>query len=488
MSLRTTAARGVLINGGYLFGLNLLTLVKAFATAGILSQGDFGIWGILSVTLIAMLWLKDMGVSDRFVAQREDDQERAFQQAFSVELLLTGALLSVMAVAIPLLAFAYGRPELVAPGLVLALLLPGLAFQAPIWLHYRELRFVRQRSLQAIDPLLSFGLTIGLALLGAGYWSLVAATVVGTWVTALAALRRCPYRVRWVMSRAVLRDYWSFSWPLFVGGLNGLIITQLAILGGNVAAGLAGVAAITLASTVWRYAQRVDEAITQTMFPVVAKVIDRPELMRESFLTSNRLALLCSAPFGLGFVLYSPDLVRLVLGEEWRGATLLLQLTGLAAVVNQIGFNWTAYFRSIARTRPLAIASWCSLAAFLLVPFPLLLASGLAAYGWGTVVSTTLNVAVRRLYLRSLFPGLRLARPACRALAPGVLATGLVALGRLAAGEERPLLHVLAEFGLFAAAVLLLAFLLERRLLAEVAGYVRRPRPSPSPAPVVAAT
>ncbi len=88
MSLRTTAARGVLINGGYLFGLNLLTLVKAFATAGILSQGDFGIWGILSVTLIAMLWLKDMGVSDRFVAQREDDQERAFQQAFSVELLL----------------------------------------------------------------------------------------------------------------------------------------------------------------------------------------------------------------------------------------------------------------------------------------------------------------------------------------------------------------------------------------------------------------
>ncbi len=124
----------------------------------------------------------------------------------------------------------------------------------------------------------------------------MAATVVGTWVTALAALRRCPYRVRWVMSRAVLRDYWSFSWPLFVGGLNGLIITQLAILGGNVAAGLAGVAAITLASTVWRYAQRVDEAITQTMFPVVAKVIDRPELMRESFLTSNRLALLCSAP------------------------------------------------------------------------------------------------------------------------------------------------------------------------------------------------
>ena len=190
--LRVRAARGVLVNGAFLVGLNFLNLVKGFVAAGLLTADAYGIWGILSITLIAMLWLKDMGVSDKFVEQDAADQEQAFQEAFSVNLVLTGGLFVFMVAGMPLLAFVYGREELVAPGIVLALLLPGLALQAPIWAHYRELRFVRQRMLQSIDPVLSFVMTIGLAVEGAGYWSFVLSTVAGTWLTAIVALRSSP--------------------------------------------------------------------------------------------------------------------------------------------------------------------------------------------------------------------------------------------------------------------------------------------------------
>jgi O-antigen/teichoic acid export membrane protein len=474
--LRRTAARGVIVNGVYLVGLNFLTFVKAFIAAGLVSTGDYGIWGILSVTLIAMLWLKEMGVSDKFVQQQEEDQELAFQKAFSVELLLTGILFLVMLAGMPLLAKLYGHDELVAPGLVLAFLLPGLALQAPIWLHYRELRFMKQRKLQAIDPAISFVLTIGLAVAGFGYWSFVIATVVGTWATAIVALRSLPYKLRWRLDRDVLRSYLGFSWPLFVSALNGLVMTQVAIILGEAELGLAGVAAITLANTVWRYSQRLDEVITQTLYPVVTRVRERNDLLQESFLKSNRLALMWAGPFGIAFALFSADLVDFALGAEWQAAVPILQLIGLGCVINQIGFNWSAYYRGRGDTRPIAIASCIALAFFLAGPAPLLYFEGLVGYGWGIVGLCAVNALVRSHYLRRLFPDLRMAPHALRALAPSLAPTAAVLLMRLGFDGPRAGWQAASELAIFVTLTLLSAVFFERRLLREIAGYLGRSR------------
>ena len=42
------------------------------------------------------------------------------------------------------------------------------------------MRFVRQRMLEAIDPLVAATVTIGLAIAGLGYWALVIGPVVGS--------------------------------------------------------------------------------------------------------------------------------------------------------------------------------------------------------------------------------------------------------------------------------------------------------------------
>jgi O-antigen/teichoic acid export membrane protein len=477
-NFRVRAARGVLVNGAYLVGLNFLNLIKGFIAAGLVATTDYGIWGILSVTLVAMLWLKEMGVQDRFVAQNDEDQEAAFQEAFSVELLLTGTLFLLMLTAMPLLAVIYGYEDLVAPGLVLALLLPGLALQAPIWLHYRELRFVAQRRLQAIDPILSFVLTIGLAIAGAGYWSFVIATVVGTWATAIVALRSSPYKIRWRLPPGVLKSYVGFSWPLFVAAFNGLIMTQLAIILGEQKLGLVGVASLTLAATIVRHSQRVDNVITSTLFPVVTKVQDRPDLLLESFMKSNRLALMWATPFGVAFGLFAPDLVEFGLGEDWRSAVVILQLIGISCVFNQIGFNWTAYYRGAGHTRPLAIASCIALVVFFLVPIPLLYEYGLAGYGWGMVAMSLFNALVRSHYLRKLFPKLRMAPHALRAMSPTLPPLLVIGAMRLGEAGERELWMALLEFATFSMLTVISAVAFERRLLREIIGYLGRPRPA----------
>jgi len=45
----------------------------------------------LFISLGTLYWLKNIGVADKFVQQDDEDQELAFQKAFTLELMLTGA-------------------------------------------------------------------------------------------------------------------------------------------------------------------------------------------------------------------------------------------------------------------------------------------------------------------------------------------------------------------------------------------------------------
>src|SRR5439155_1534225 len=184
----------------------------------LLEPRDYGVWGMLVVALGTVLFLRQAGIGDKFVQQDEPDQELAFQKAFTLELAFNGLFALVLAAVVPIAALVYGRGEMVAPGLALIVLLPAAALQAPLWIHYRRMDFARQRTLQAVEPVVGFLVAIALALAGAGYWSFVVAIVAGAWTTSALAVWTSPHPLRLRYERGTLRTYVTFSWPLLVAG------------------------------------------------------------------------------------------------------------------------------------------------------------------------------------------------------------------------------------------------------------------------------
>src|SRR5437764_1016825 len=114
-SLRTRAARGTLINTAFTVGLGLLGLLKAFILARFLSRADYGIWGIIAISVVTFLWLKQAGIGDKFVQQDEEDQELAFQRALTLDIIVTAACVVLMATALPVLVVLYKLPRMVLP-------------------------------------------------------------------------------------------------------------------------------------------------------------------------------------------------------------------------------------------------------------------------------------------------------------------------------------------------------------------------------------
>ncbi|MFL5420125.1 MAG: oligosaccharide flippase family protein, partial [Myxococcales bacterium] len=356
-SLRKHTARGTIINGAFRVGLAALTLLRRVAVAAFLTPSELGVWGAVLITVMTLLFLKNSAIGDKYIQQSEDDQEVAFQSAFTFEVVVTLAFLVVGAATLPFFALAYDNAAIIAPGLVLLLAMLGNAFQAPIWIFYRRMEFVRQRVLESVDPVVGFVVTIALAIAGFGYWCLVLGLVVGSFTGALVSVIACPYRLKPRFDRSSARDYFNFSWPLFIAGVGAIVIAQGSVLGGSHAVGIAGVGAISLAVSLTAFATGVDAVLTETLYPAICAVQDRTALLHEIFVKSNRIALMWGMSFGLGMTLFAPDLVHFVLGDRWEPAIVLLQAMGVVVALNQLGFNWAAFLRARNETRPIAVVA-----------------------------------------------------------------------------------------------------------------------------------
>jgi len=480
--LRERAARGVIVNSAFQVGIVGLGLIRNVAIAAFLTASEFGLWGLIVTTLLTLVWLKQIGIGDKYLQQDEPDQVLAFQKAFTLELAYSAIFFVLTVIALPVYAAIYGREEIIVPGLILALALPVSALQTPLWIPFREMRFVRQRVLESVDPVVGTLLVFTLAIAGAGYWSLVIGLVAGTFAGALVAVATCPYPLAIRYDRGTLREYVGFSWPLFVSKASGLIAVQGTVIIGNRAVGLAGIGAIGLAGQVAKFGDQVDGIIGRTIYPAVCAVKDRLDLLHETFVKSNRLALMWGMPFGIGLALFAPDLIDFVLGSSWREAELLLQAFGIVFAFRQVGFNWMLFFSARGNTRPVAVEGILIVVGWAVVTAPLLIAFGLTGYAIGAAATVVIQLAVRAYFLANLFDGFSFLSHLARAVAPTVVAAAAVLGSRLLIGGDRSAGLAAAELALYLVVTVVATLFFERDLLREIAGYLRARRDSAEPA------
>jgi O-antigen/teichoic acid export membrane protein len=473
--LRRRTARGAIINSGFHVAIVGLGLIRNVALAALLTASEFGFLALVITMLLALTWLKQVGVGDKYIQQDEGDQEAAFQKAFTLELAYSGCLFALALVAMPLFALIYGRPEVIVPGIVLSVIVITSSLQTPIWIAYRQMRFVRQRVLESVDPLVSTVVAVALAVAGTGYWSLIVGLVAGSVAGSAVAVATSPYRIRLRYDRGTLREYYRFSWPLVASSTSALVAVQGTVIVANYTVGLAGLGVIGLAGQVAKFVDQVDAVISRTIYPAICAVKDRLDLLQEAFVKSNRLALLWGFPFGLALTLFAPDLITYVLGESWREGEFLLQAFGVIYAFRQLAFNWTLFVSALGDTRPIAIEGALVVAAFALVTAPMLIVVGLNGFAIGAAATVAAQIAVRAYFMERIFSGFGALAHLARSVAPTACGVGAVLVWRgLTDLGDRSLEVFIGELAIYMAVTVIATAAFEWRLLRELVGYLRR--------------
>src|SRR5437660_1228794 len=84
--VRRHVARGMLTNGFFQVGILALTAARGLVVAAFVTRADYGLWGLIGLTLWTAMGLKtQFGAGEKYVQQSDSNQQHAFQRGFTME-------------------------------------------------------------------------------------------------------------------------------------------------------------------------------------------------------------------------------------------------------------------------------------------------------------------------------------------------------------------------------------------------------------------
>jgi PST family polysaccharide transporter len=325
--------------------------VVLLVLANLLTPEDFGVVGVALIAIALAQIFQEFGLGKTLV-QTERNVEDCANNAFWIGLGLAVTLYAAMcALAGPIAAFFHSpQSEPVLRVLGLNVVLTSLV-AVPAAMLQREIRFRALFVVRFLPALVMGAVSIGLALVGRGVWSLVWGTLAGTAAQVILHWWACAWRPRWRIAWAELGPMLAFSqWVLLESALAWLISWGDAIALGHFL-GPETLGAYRMGCMVVAYLSNV---VFTPVVPVALSWLSRLQSERAELVAAlgqlTRFVVLLALPIGVGAALVGGAATVVVLGEHWQAAGVVVQLMGLRLGLEWlVGLNSTAF---AARGRP----------------------------------------------------------------------------------------------------------------------------------------
>ena len=251
----------------------------------------------------------------------------------------------------PLVARVFGEPQLVGLLGVLALttLMHNLGVAADAQLH-AQLRFGLLGSFGVINVVGKTLLTIALALLGFGAYSIVLPGLVFATISAIVFWWHAPVRPEW--SPRASRWKYLIGSSVFVFGATGLytLMTQSSTI-------FLGLFQTTAAVGLFYFAfalalqplMILGHAVRRVLLPTLARLNANPVRQALALERSTRLLMLAVIPLAWFQIPLAQDFMRAVFPERWAPAAVVLQMLSIAIPLRTLGWTGGAALQAQAR-------------------------------------------------------------------------------------------------------------------------------------------
>ena len=404
----------------------VLVLAATIVLARVLGPEEFGLVSLALVFIGVVEVMADLGVAQALIYRR--DSPRSVDAALACTI-VTGFLFGgIIAAAAPFLAEALGDSAITdflrVLGLSVALASFGIV---PDVLLRRDLLFRRRLAAQLAGNATRGILSIALALMGFGAWSLVFGQLAAVVVRSVVAWSRVSFRpdLRWWRLRwGDIRPLLAFGAP---AAANGLIATVILNVDYVIVSRALGAAALGYYLLAFRLPEMVIvtafQVISQVAFPALSRTRGQPERMRRAYLRMSRLQTMYGVVLGCVLAAAAPYLVPVVFGPGWEASVFPLQALAIYAAFRSLGMGVVDVLKAMGRPN---LALGLSIAR-LAVIVPALMAA--TAYGINGVAVAQIAVALLFAVVMQVVAGRLLGASPTQllsAFAPAILA-GIVA-------------------------------------------------------------
>ena len=393
-------------------------LLSTLILARLLVPADFGLVAMASA-VVALTQLMNAFGFDTALIQRQDARREHYDTAWTFNVIFGVAVAALLLV----LAVPVGRfyaDERLAP--ILAVLAVGAllgGFENIGTVAFRkELDFKSEFRFLLVKRLAAFVVTIGIAVVYQSYWALIAGTVTGRLLSVWISFRLHPFRPR--LSLVARHDLMHFSkWLLISSAIQFAQARSTDfVLGRTVGPHGLGVYSIAFEIATMPSTELI-APVNRAVYPAYAKLSgDLPQLRQRFVEVFSLICLLC-VPITATLFGVADAAVRVVLGDKWLEAIVLIRVFTVCGLVGALQSNLYLVIMAMGKPKANTMLS----GAVLLVSLP--------AIVWASIAHGVLGAAIAQL-VASLV-GLVGIVVVFRSV------TG-VALGSLARAAARPLL------------------------------------------------
>ncbi len=338
-TLRSRAATGVkwtVISSGV---TACSELIRNIVLARFLFPVDFGLMAMVTVVMGLAQMYCDMGMSAAII-HRQDATKDQLSSLYWLNIFSGWTVFALTLLCTPIIVKFYGEPRLtpLLKAVALVFLIIPISSQFENLLQ-KELLFDMLAKRDVITSLVQTAVSVILAILGFGVWSLVYGFIANAILRSLLLMPVgfARFRPSFHFRRADLKGYVGFGLfqlgertAYYVGQRSDLLL--IGSLLGAKALGYYSFAFYLAAQPL----SRINPILTKVAFPAFSQVQDDPVRLKRGYMKLLGILTTFNAPLLIGLAAVAPWLVPAVFGPKWFESILLVQILSFVTLLRSI--------------------------------------------------------------------------------------------------------------------------------------------------------
>ena len=376
----------------------LLAILQVFFLTRLLLPADFGLFGIVSIIMAALVTFSETGFEVALI--QKDEDIRAYMDSALIVQAARGFCLSIIMIIVsPIAAWFFHEPAVRLLIYVMALSPLIMGFKNVGMINFqKELLFSKILVFESIVAIISFIVGITAALVLRNAWALVALSLARAISSVVVSYAVHPFRPRFNFDSTKVRTLFQYGrWVLGTKIMKFLILQGDALFVGR----LLGTVSLGFYNRANKISNLpvtyIGNTFSQILFPAYAKIQGDLSRLRNAWLETTHFRTFLTIPVsGIIFIL-APEVVNIVLTPEWAPVIPALRILCALSIMRTIG-DTEGLFRAIGKPGLSTKITALRLVLIFSAIMPLISRFGLsgaaAAVSLGTFVSLIVAVMV----------------------------------------------------------------------------------------------
>jgi lipopolysaccharide exporter len=345
---------GIIWSNATFVGTKLVSSLSLVVLARLLTPSDFGVVAAILVYVTVVELISDIGMRATVIYEQEDAVTDRVQTAFTINVLLA-LLLTAIGVALAPVVAGFFHAQAHTDLFRLAAINPFVKGLGNIHdgLLLRGLEFNRRIVSQVVMSAVRAGVSIPLALLGFGAWSLIIGLLAGSLAWTLVLWAQTRFVPKFTLDRSAVRSMTAYGTAASAIDIVASISTRVDAI---VIARVLGDRALGLYTVAFRVPELLIESVAWNTavvaFPALSlKRRDDPDSLADATRSLVRYQSLYAIPVGVWLALVGPPLVVVLFGSAWRAAGGVTSAVAVMSAITAVAFPLGDVFKALGKQR-----------------------------------------------------------------------------------------------------------------------------------------